>query len=113
MARVAGPAGQRGRTIPARSEGGSPTRRDARYPASLHERGHWSFGPRQIGRGTTEGSRGRVRRTAAIIAAGALVLLSGCQGKDAGGSSGGATADAAPAAQVTFTVADGTADVSP
>jgi lipoprotein-anchoring transpeptidase ErfK/SrfK len=53
-----------------------------------------------------------VRRTAAIIAAGALVLLSGCQGNDSGGSKG-SSAEAAPAAQVSLTVADGTADVSP
>src|SRR3954452_18640259 len=63
-------------------------------------------------RAEDEGSRTRVRRTAAIIAAGALVFLAGCQGDDAGGSSG-SSADAAPAAKVSLAVADGTADVSP
>src|SRR5690242_4147455 len=104
MARVARSAGQRGRTIPARSRGGSPTRRDARYPASLHRRGHWGFGP-VTGREWIEGSRGRVRRRAAIIAAGALLFLSGCQGDGSGGSTG-STAKAAPAAQISLTVAD-------
>src|SRR4051794_41776444 len=63
-------------------------------------------------RAEDEGSRARVRRTAAIIAAGALVFLAGCQGDDAGGSSR-SSADAAPAAKVSLAVADGTADVSP
>jgi lipoprotein-anchoring transpeptidase ErfK/SrfK len=48
-----------------------------------------------------------------MIAAGALVFLAGCQGDDSGGSAGGATADAAPAAQVSLAVADGATDVSP
>jgi lipoprotein-anchoring transpeptidase ErfK/SrfK len=52
-----------------------------------------------------------VRRTAAIIAAGALVFLAGCQGHDSGGSQASA-AKAAPA-QVSLTVADGATDVSP
>ena len=60
----------------------------------------------------TEGSRTRVRRTAAILAAGALALLAGCQGSDSGGSAG-STDDAVPAAQVSLSVADGTTDVSP
>src|SRR3954466_15883692 len=63
-------------------------------------------------RAEDEGSRTRVRRTAAIIAAGALVFLAGCQGDDAGGSSR-SSAEAAPAAKVSLAVADGTADVSP
>src|SRR3954471_19167186 len=63
-------------------------------------------------RAEDEGSRARVRRTAAIIAAGALVFLAGCQGDDAGSSSG-SSAEAAPAAKVSLAVADGTADVSP
>jgi lipoprotein-anchoring transpeptidase ErfK/SrfK len=41
------------------------------------------------------------------------VFLAGCQGDDSGGSAGGATADAAPAAQVSLAVADGATDVSP
>jgi lipoprotein-anchoring transpeptidase ErfK/SrfK len=52
-----------------------------------------------------------VRRTAAVIAAGALVFLAGCRGDEAGGSRE-AAADAAPA-QVTLALADGSADVSP
>ena len=40
------------------------------------------------------------------------MFLSGCQGHDSSGAKGSA-ADAAPAAQVSLTVADGTADVSP
>jgi lipoprotein-anchoring transpeptidase ErfK/SrfK len=51
-----------------------------------------------------------VRRTAAIIAAGALVLLAGCSGNDAGGAGDTATG---PAAEVSLGLADGTADVSP
>jgi lipoprotein-anchoring transpeptidase ErfK/SrfK len=55
-----------------------------------------------------------VRRTAAIIAAGALVFLAGCTGDDdPGGSADAVTEDAAPAAQVSLAVADGSADVSP
>jgi lipoprotein-anchoring transpeptidase ErfK/SrfK len=41
------------------------------------------------------------------------VFLAGCQGDDSGGSAGGATADASPAAQVSLAVADGATDVSP
>ena len=41
------------------------------------------------------------------------MFLAGCQGDDSGGSAGGATADAAPAAQVSLAVADGATDVSP
>jgi lipoprotein-anchoring transpeptidase ErfK/SrfK len=52
-----------------------------------------------------------VRRTAAIIAAGALVFLAGCTGDDPGGSPA-AVDDAAPA-QVSLAVADGSTDVSP
>jgi lipoprotein-anchoring transpeptidase ErfK/SrfK len=53
-----------------------------------------------------------VRRTAAIIAAGALVFLSGCQGGDdpVGAQ---ASEEAAPPAQVSLAVADGSTDVSP
>jgi lipoprotein-anchoring transpeptidase ErfK/SrfK len=54
-----------------------------------------------------------VRRTAAIIAAGALVFLAGCQGDDSGGSSAGGEAEAAAPAQVSLAVADGSTDVSP
>jgi lipoprotein-anchoring transpeptidase ErfK/SrfK len=53
-----------------------------------------------------------VRRTAAIIAAGALVFLAGCSGDDSGGSKSGDKASA-PAAQVSLALADGSADVSP
>jgi lipoprotein-anchoring transpeptidase ErfK/SrfK len=47
-----------------------------------------------------------------MIAAGALVFLAGCSGDDAGGSAEAAV-EAAPAAQVALSVADGTTDVSP
>jgi lipoprotein-anchoring transpeptidase ErfK/SrfK len=46
-----------------------------------------------------------------MIAAGALVFLSGCQGGDSGGSEG--AAEAAAPAQVSLAVTDGSADVSP
>lgn len=52
-----------------------------------------------------------VRRTAAIIAAGALVLLAGCKANTSGGAQ--ATADKVPPAQVSVSVADGTKDMSP
>jgi lipoprotein-anchoring transpeptidase ErfK/SrfK len=53
-----------------------------------------------------------VRRTAAVVAAGVLLLLAGCN--DEGGSSAsGASASHAPAAQVTVSPADGATDVSP
>jgi lipoprotein-anchoring transpeptidase ErfK/SrfK len=52
-----------------------------------------------------------VRRTAAIIAAGALVFLAGCKGDASGGAQ--ATAEKAAPAQVSLSVADGTKDVSP
>jgi lipoprotein-anchoring transpeptidase ErfK/SrfK len=55
-----------------------------------------------------------VRRTAAIIAAGALVFLSGCSGDDAGGSGEPAAAEAeAKPAEVSLALADGSADVPP
>jgi lipoprotein-anchoring transpeptidase ErfK/SrfK len=54
-----------------------------------------------------------VRRTAAIIAAGALVFLAGCSGDDSGKSGSGDKASAAPKAQVSLALADGSADVSP
>ncbi len=55
-----------------------------------------------------------MRRAAAVLAVGSLVLLSGCSGNegDGGGSGGAKTAEAAPA-EVTVTPADGTGDVSP
>jgi lipoprotein-anchoring transpeptidase ErfK/SrfK len=54
-----------------------------------------------------------VRRTAAIIAAGAL-FLAGCSGSDDDPrGSGEPTAADAPAAEVTLAVADGSTDVSP
>jgi lipoprotein-anchoring transpeptidase ErfK/SrfK len=46
-----------------------------------------------------------------MIAAGALVLLAGCQGNDSGGSQRAAAAG--PPAQVSLAVADGSTDVSP
>ncbi|RZU30675.1 peptidoglycan transpeptidase precursor (ErfK-YbiS-YhnG family) [Blastococcus saxobsidens] len=53
----------------------------------------------------------RVRRTAATVAAGALVLVAGCSGDDATPSREAAP-DAGPAT-IELAVADGTADVSP
>jgi lipoprotein-anchoring transpeptidase ErfK/SrfK len=53
-----------------------------------------------------------VRRTAAVIAAGALALLTGCNGDDAGGS-GQHTVASAPAAHVAVSPKDGSVDVSP
>jgi lipoprotein-anchoring transpeptidase ErfK/SrfK len=50
-----------------------------------------------------------VRRTAAIIAAAALVFLTGCSGDEAGGSG----EEAAAPAQLSLAVADGSTDVSP
>jgi lipoprotein-anchoring transpeptidase ErfK/SrfK len=52
-----------------------------------------------------------VRRTAAVIAAGVLLFLSGCSGEDAGG--GGRPVADAPPAEVSLALADGSADVSP
>jgi lipoprotein-anchoring transpeptidase ErfK/SrfK len=54
-----------------------------------------------------------VRRTAAIIAAGALVFLAGCSGDDAGGSGEQVAVEAKPPAEVSFTLADGSTDVPP
>jgi lipoprotein-anchoring transpeptidase ErfK/SrfK len=54
-----------------------------------------------------------VRRTAAVIAAGALLFLTGCSGNEkVGGGSSEPTADAPPA-ELSLAVADGSADVSP
>ena len=53
-----------------------------------------------------------MRRTAAVIAAGTLVFLAGCQGNDDSAGSRPTVAEAAPA-QVSLTVADGSTDVSP
>jgi lipoprotein-anchoring transpeptidase ErfK/SrfK len=53
-----------------------------------------------------------VRRIAAMITTGALVLLAGCSGEDAGGSGGPVVAAAEPAT-VELSVADGAVDVSP
>lgn len=53
-----------------------------------------------------------MRRAAAVVAAGALVLLAGCSGGDGSGSSGASASEAAPA-QLTLAPADGAADVSP
>jgi lipoprotein-anchoring transpeptidase ErfK/SrfK len=55
-----------------------------------------------------------VRRTAAIIATGALLFLTGCSGDDGpGGTDATPTTDAAEPAEVSLAVADGSADVSP
>ncbi len=56
-----------------------------------------------------------MRRAAAVVAAGALVLLAGCSGDDEGRASGGASGSATEAApaQLTLAPADGAADVSP
>ena len=87
MARVARRAGQRGRTIPAPPPGRPPaTRRDARLAAASVVR-TWTLGPGARRTGApryVRGESGQVRRTAAIIAAGALVFLAGCSGDDAG-----------------------------
>jgi len=53
-----------------------------------------------------------VRRTAAVIAAGALALLTACNGDNAGGS-GQHSVASAPAAHVTVLPKDGSADVPP
>jgi lipoprotein-anchoring transpeptidase ErfK/SrfK len=55
-----------------------------------------------------------MRRTAAAIAAGALVFLAGCTGSDEGGTAAEPTAaeEVAPA-QLSLTPADGAADVAP
>jgi lipoprotein-anchoring transpeptidase ErfK/SrfK len=52
-----------------------------------------------------------VRRTAAAIAAGALVFLAGCGGND--GAGGRQSAADAPPPEIALAVADGSADVSP
>src|SRR6476661_9442998 len=111
MARVARPAGQRGRTIPARLRLGPATHGVARLARFVVR--PWTLGIRPTSRWCREceGSRGQVRRTAAIIAAGALVFLAGCQGDHSGGSQ--ATAEKATPAKVSLTVADGATDVSP
>ncbi|WP_347059826.1 Ig-like domain-containing protein [Blastococcus sp. HT6-30] len=55
-----------------------------------------------------------MRRAAAVIATGALVLLAGCSGEDAGGSGDReALAPAAAPAVIDLAVAHGAADVSP
>jgi lipoprotein-anchoring transpeptidase ErfK/SrfK len=52
-----------------------------------------------------------VRRTVTVIAAGALLFLSGCSGDDAGG--GEQSGAIAPPAEIALALADGSADVSP
>jgi lipoprotein-anchoring transpeptidase ErfK/SrfK len=55
-----------------------------------------------------------MRRTAAVIAAGALVLLTGCNADDKGGTSAQQTsAEQVAPAKVTLSPADGAADVAP
>src|SRR3978361_987591 len=116
MARVAPRAGRRGRTIPAPREPGSVGRGDPRLRHRVG--GAWTLGsgaghPGMPGDGAERGESGQVRRTAAIIAAGALVFLAGCSGDEGGGSGSGGKADAAAPAHVSLALADGSADVSP
>ncbi|MGY1831746.1 Ig-like domain-containing protein [Geodermatophilus sp. SYSU D01180] len=60
-----------------------------------------------------------MRRTAALVTAGALVLLSGCQGDGGGSASASSTSSAAPTsadadpAQLRLAPADGAVDVAP
>src|SRR5215218_9145520 len=111
MARVARPAGQRGRTIPAARAADAPGRGDARLQPSSSI--PWTLGPgaRHRAESAVRGESGQVRRTAAIIAAGALVFLAGCSGDDS--SKSGSDGAAAPDAQVSLALADGSAGVSP
>ncbi len=63
--------------------------------------------------GSVEGV-GAVRRTTAVLAAGALLFLAGCSGDDARPTAAGETsASDAPPAAVAVAPADGAADVSP
>ena len=79
----------------------------------------WTLGFRRTSTGHPDEDAGRresgqVRRTAAMIAAGALLFLAGCSGDDAGGSQQQEEKAAeAPAAELTLAVADGSTDVSP
>src|SRR4051812_29121179 len=109
MARVARTAGRRGRTIPARLRPGPTTHGDA--PLARFVVRPWTLGSgtRQVPE--VRGESGQVRRTAAILAAGALVFLAGCQGDQSGGSQ--ATAEKATPAKVSLAVADGSTDISP
>ena len=55
-----------------------------------------------------------MRRTTAVLAAGALLFLAGCSGEDPGPAAAGeSSASDAPPASVTVAPADGAADVSP
>ncbi|WP_324278183.1 Ig-like domain-containing protein [Blastococcus brunescens] len=85
---------------------------DSVVPSS--RRGHWgqARGPDAAGPWCRSEGTGEVRRTAATITAGAMIFLAGCSGDDPGGSAE-PTAEAAPEAQVSLSVADGSADVSP
>src|SRR3954463_15841509 len=107
MARVARTAGQRGRTIPARLWSGPATHADARLARFVVRPWTLGSGTRQVPE--LRGEAGQGRRTAAILAAGALVFLAGCQGNDSGGSQ--ATAEKATPAKVSLTVADGSTDI--
>src|SRR3954462_3556594 len=117
MARVARRAGQRGRTIPAPPRTGCGAQSDSACtvdpPAVSCERGHWGGGLPTIRETSREGSE-QMRRTAAAIAAGALVLLTGCNADDNGGTSAQQTSAAqVPPAQVSLAPADGATDVAP
>jgi lipoprotein-anchoring transpeptidase ErfK/SrfK len=54
-----------------------------------------------------------VRRTAAVIAAGALLFLTGCSGNEKNGGGSSEPAADAPPAELSLAVADGSVDVSP
>jgi lipoprotein-anchoring transpeptidase ErfK/SrfK len=54
-----------------------------------------------------------MRRTAAAIAAGALVFLAGCTGSDEGGTAAESTAEGGAPARLSLTPADGATDVAP
>jgi lipoprotein-anchoring transpeptidase ErfK/SrfK len=58
---------------------------------------------------------GTVRRTAAMITAGAMILLAGCSGSEdpSSATDSGTTTAEVPAAEVSLALADGSADVSP
>src|SRR4051812_38932158 len=75
-----------------------------------------SSGPSGDVRGSGRGHA--VRRTAVVLAAGALLLLAGCNGDGGGASAGKATASRTstappPPAAVQLTLANGSTDVSP
>src|SRR3954454_7721022 len=117
MARVAVPAGAtRENDTSAGTACCGPPRRRTRRAATFFLARTWTLEQVFLARRRRAGCRreesGLVRRAATVIAAGALVLLAGCNGDDATGGSGKSTA-AAPPAQGTVSVADGSTDVPP